>query len=112
MTAMTTRYRQTIPMGDPPRSVDEAVERLISDLPLKDRVAIAKMERSALSILYSAFVTHIREQYGFVTGNEKLMESCRTVSGNERFDMSNGPALIIDLMWARLRKTHAMRTVK
>jgi hypothetical protein len=104
--------KQTIPMGNPPKTVDEAVERLISELPLKDRVAIAKMDRSALTVLHSAFVTQIREQYGFVTGNEELMASCRAVSGKNKFDMSKGPALIIDLMWARLRRTHAIRTVK
>ena len=109
---MNRRSRQTIPFGNPPKTVDEAVERLISELSLKDRVAIAKMDKSALPVLYSAFVTELREQYGFVTGNEDLMESCRTVSGNENFDMSNGPVLIIDLMWVRLRKTHAMRAVK
>ena len=99
-------------MGDLPRSVDGAVNRLISELPLKDRVAIAKMDRSELPVLHGIFVTHIREQYGFITGNEELMESCRVLSGKDRFDMANGPALIIDIMWARLRRTHAIRTVK
>jgi len=104
--------KQTIPMGNPPKTVDEAVDRLISEISLKDRVTIANMNRSELPVLYSTFVTQIREQYGFVTGNEELMESCRIVSGNERFDMSKGPALIIDLMWARLKRTHTIRTAR
>jgi len=112
MTAMTNRSRQTIPMGDPPRSVDEAVERLISELSLKDRVAIAKMDEWGLSALHVTLGPHIRERYGFWTGNEALMESCRILSGKERFDIATGPALIIDVMWARLRRTHAMRAVK
>lgn len=99
-------------MGNPPKTVDEAVDRLISEISLKDRVTIANMNRSELPVLYSTFVTQIREQYGFVTGNEELMESCRIVSGNERFDMSKGPALIIDLMWARLKRTHTIRTAR
>jgi len=70
------------------------------------------MDRSELLILYSTFITQIREKFGFVTGNEDLMESCRKVSGNDKFDMSNGPTLIIDLMWARLKRTHTMRKVK
>ncbi len=104
--------KQTIPMGNPPKTVDEAVDRLISEISLKDRVTIANMNRSELPVLYSTFVTQIREQYGFVSGNEELMESCRIISGNERFDMSKGPALIIDLMWARLKRTHTIRTAK
>ena len=99
-------------MSDPPKTVDEAVDRLISELSLKDRVAIANMNRSELPVLYSAFVTRIREEYGFVTGNEELMESCRIVSGDEGFDMSSGPALIVDLMWIRLKRTHTIRKAK
>ena len=99
-------------MGDPPKTVDEAVDRLISELPLKDRVTIANMNISELPVLYSTFVTRIREEYGFVTGNEELMESCRIVSGDENFDISKGPTLIIDLMWARLKRTHTIRRTK
>ncbi len=109
---MANRFKQTIPMGDPPQTVEDAVTRLISELPLKDRVAIAKMEKSALPVLHSTFATDIRERFGFVRGNEALMASCRGVSGNENFDMSQGPALIIDLMWARLRRTHSLRAMK
>ena len=99
-------------MGNPPKTVDEAVDRLISEMSLKDRVAIANMNRSELPVLYSTFITRIREEFGFVTGNEELMESCRMVSGDERFDMSKGPVLIIDLMWARLKRTHTIRRTK
>ncbi len=40
--------KQTIPMGNPPKTVDEVVDRLISEIPLKDRVTIANMNRSEL----------------------------------------------------------------
>ena len=109
---MANGFRQTIPMGELPRSVDEAVERLISELPLKDRVRIAKMDRWELSALHVTFGPHIREKYGFWTGNEALMESCRVLSGKDRFDIATGSAMIIDTMWARLRRTHAMRAVR
>ncbi len=96
----------------PRKQVMKLLIGLSLKFPLKDRVTIANMNRSELPVLYSTFVTQIREQYGFVTGNEELMESCRIVSGNESFDMSKGPALIIDLMWVRLKRTHTIRTAK
>ena len=40
---MANRLSQTIAIGDPPRSVDEAVERLISELLLRHTAKIAKM---------------------------------------------------------------------
>ena len=109
---MANGFRQIIPMGELPRSVGEAVERLISELPLKDRVRIAKMDRWELSALHVILGPHIRERYGFWAGNNELMESCRILSGKDRFDIATGSAMIIDTMWARLRRTHAMRAVK
>ena len=40
---MVNRLSQPIPMGDLPRSIDEAVNRLISELPLRYAAKIAKM---------------------------------------------------------------------
>ncbi len=99
-------------MGIPPRSVDEAVDRLISELPLKDRVSIAKMNKRELSAIHATLGSHIREQFGFWRGNEELMESCRIRSGRDKFDVATGSAIIIDTMWARLRRTHPLRAVK
>ena len=48
---MANGLSQTIPMGDPPRSVDEAVEKLISELPLRYTAKIAKMNGRDLSAL-------------------------------------------------------------
>lgn len=112
MTIVTNRLKENIPKGDPPRSVDEAVERLISELSLKDRVAIAKMNKRELSAIHVTLGPGIRERYGFWTGNEELMESCRIQSGKDKFDVSTGSAMIIDVMWARLRRTHSLRAVK
>jgi Domain of unknown function (DUF6794) len=112
MTAMADISRQTIPMGDMPRTVDEAVARLTSELPLKDRVAIAKMNKRELSTIHVTLGPHIREQFGFWRGNEELMESCRIRSGRDRFDVATGSAIIIDTMWAKLRQTHTLKAVK
>jgi hypothetical protein len=112
MTAMTDRSRQTMPTGDLPKTADEAVERLISELPLKDRVSIAKMNKRELSAMHVILGPGIRERYGFWTGNQELMESCRVLSGKDRFDIATGSAMIIDLMWARLKRTHSLRAMK
>jgi len=112
MKTMAKRSRRTIPMGDMPGTVDEAVDKLISELPLKFRSTIAKMDRWELPALHVTLGPGIRERYGFWRGNEALMESCRVMSGKDRFDIAIGSAMIIDAMWARLRRTHAIRAVK
>jgi Domain of unknown function (DUF6794) len=109
---MANRFRETIPAGDLPRNVDEAVERLISELPLKDRAKIAKMDKSETTVLHMTLGPHIREKYGLWTGNQALMESCRVLSGQDKCHINTASSMIIDAMWAQLRRTHPLRMVK
>ena len=99
-------------IGDVPRTVHEAVERLISELPLKYKTKIAKMNGRDLSALHATIGPHIREKYGLWTGNKDLIESCRIWSGQEEFHIDIASAMIIQATWARLRRTHTLRAVK
>ena len=108
---MVNRLSQPIPMGDLPRSVHEAVNRLISELPLRYAAKIAKMNGRDLSALHT-IRPHIREKYGLWTGNKDLMESCRIWSGQEEFHIDTASAMIIQAMWAQLKQSHAVRAVK
>ena len=109
---MTNRSRQTIPMDDPPRSVDEAVDRLIAELPLRYTAKIAKMNGRDLSALHATIGPYIRENFGLWTGNKDLMESCRILSGQKEFHIDTASAIIIQAMWFRLKQTHSLRAVK
>jgi len=64
-----------------PKTVDEAVERLASELPLKDKVYIASLGREQLYLLHISLASHIRQEFGLWSGNKELIESCRVVSG-------------------------------
>jgi len=109
---MANRSRQTIPMGDLPRSVDEAVDRLIAELPLRYTAKIAKMNGGDLSALHATIGPYIRKNFGLWRGNEELMESCRIWSGQDEFYIDTASAMIIQAMWARLKRTHSLRPVK
>ena len=109
---MVNRLSQTIPMDDLPRSVDEAVDRLIAELPLRYTAKIAKMNGRDLSALHATIGPHIREAYGLWTGNKDLIESCRIWSGQEEFHIDTASAMIIHAMWFRLKQTHSLRAVK
>jgi Domain of unknown function (DUF6794) len=112
MTDVTNRLKETIPMGALPRSVDEAVNRLISELPLRYTAKIAKMNGRDLSALHATIGPHIREKYGLWTGNKSLMESCRMLSGQNEFHIDTASMMIIGAMWARLKRTHSLRAMK
>jgi hypothetical protein len=109
---MVNKLSQPIPMGDPPRSVDEAVSRLISELPLRYAAKIAKMNGRDLSALHGTIGPYIRENFGLWKGNDQLMESCRMSNDHDYLHIDSASMVIMEALWARLKQTYAIRAVK
>ena len=95
-----------------PKTVDEAVDRLISELTLKDKTKLAKMGEYDLSALPFTMGQYIREQFGLTDGNEELMASCRSLAGEDDLHDETASMLIIEALWQKLRQTYALRAVK
>jgi len=96
----------------PPKTVDEAVNHIISDLPLQDRVRIANMQRKDLEIVYMTLGLFIKKQLLQKDMNKELLESCRTVSGNNNLNEITASFVIIEKLWEKLRDTHKLRILK
>ncbi len=95
-----------------PRSVDEAVQRLKTNLPLKDRSLLANMQPDELSHLNSGLGEYIKQNFGLYVGNEPLMESC-ALAGQVTGPLTDEAcAIIVRALWEDLRKTHKLRVVK
>ena len=101
-----------MPLDDVPKTVEEAIDRLMEELPLRDKTRIAKMDKSDLTVLHATIGPHIRDEFELWRGNIELLESCRKLSGQDQLHMDVVPSMIIDLLWARLRRTHSVRVVK
>jgi hypothetical protein len=95
-----------------PKTVDEAVKRLIANMPLKVKSEMAKMEESELIDLHFSFGAFIRNQFGLWSGNEDLLNDCRQKAGITFMHHDDAAAFIIGELWERLRKTHQLRVVK
>jgi hypothetical protein len=95
-----------------PMTVQQAVERLISELSLKDKAAMAKMEEDELAAVNLTIGAYIRRKFGLWSGNQGLMASCRNVSGNKNLHEDDASAVIIGELWKQLRETHGLRPVK
>ena len=78
-----------------PASVDEAVEDLISKMPLKDKIALAKQDEEELSSLHPTLGKYIREKYGLWTLNTALIESCSSLSDKESLTPDDASAIIL-----------------
>ena len=95
-----------------PKSVDEAVDKLIEEMPLKDRVYIAGLEQGDLGLIHGLLGSYIRQDFGLFRGNMELIRSCQKVSGIEGLTADQVPLVIMKALWQRLKATHALRVVK
>jgi hypothetical protein len=94
-----------------PKTVNDAVKRLIASMPLKFKVNLSKMDEGELINLHFTFGAFIRNQFGLWSGNEDLLNDCRQVSGITFLNPDDAAAFIIGELWESLKKTHQLRVV-
>jgi hypothetical protein len=94
-----------------PQNVAQAVERLCDSLPLKDKAIVANMSRNELSGIHLSLGRYIMDNFGLLTGNRELMESCRSVSKEILRHEEDAAAVIITALWEKLQQTHKLRVV-
>jgi hypothetical protein len=97
---------------DLPKTVKEAVDRLIGELSLKDKTTIANMTEDELITLQTTLGSYIGNEFGIWSGNGDLLFSCKLLSGYVHLDPDYAPPLIIKELWKRLRASHKLRIVK
>lgn len=71
--------------------MDQIVDEIISQLPLKERVSLANMKKKDVEVLQSVFDLYIRSKIDA-----------------EDMEYEN----IMNELWKRIRETHLMRVVK
>jgi hypothetical protein len=95
-----------------PKTVNQAVDILMSKMALKDKVIIANMTFGELVDLNSNLAAYIKNIFRLWSVNHELMESCRVVTQNNKLDEDGACVTIIETLWKKLRTTHKIRVVK
>lgn len=95
-----------------PKTVEKAVDIIISELSLKDKSTLANMRTENLSDLQISLGEFIRNHFGLWGENAELLESCRIASGGKNIDAERASLVIIKEIWEKLQKTHKLRVVK
>ena len=103
-------YLEKLPV--PPKTVDEAVDRLIEDLDLSDKVTIANMNLDDLVNLHSSLHVYFKNVFGLWPGNKELIESCRAISKEPVRDENDATSVILGVLFKKLYETHKLRAVK
>jgi hypothetical protein len=86
-----------------PRTVDEAVERLLSILSEDDRRTIAQASEDDLAGYHFGLGIAIRNQFGLWGGNQELLASCAADTGSPFIHPDGASAVIIWALWRRLQ---------
>lgn len=73
--------------------LDQIIDEIISEMPLKERTVIANMDEKDVEVLQSVFDLYFRSKIDIESGDEEY-------------------ASIMDEIWKRLRETHLLRVVK
>lgn len=96
-----------------PRTVEQVVGILLSDLPLRDRVVLSTLSEEQLDAsVYLPLAKVIREEFGLYNGNESLITSCQSYLGHQ-YDSYEDPAMvIIKELWKTIKANHRLRVVK
>jgi Circularly permutated YpsA SLOG family/Domain of unknown function (DUF6794) len=95
-----------------PSTLAQAVQRLIAQMSLKDKATVANMLEDELPRLYIRLGDYILNRFGLLSGNAKLMESCRLEVDGPLQKEEDAAAVIIKALWQNLQQTHKMRVVK
>ncbi len=103
-------YLQKLQTG--PKTIEEAVDQIISDMSLDERVRLANLEKEELRVVNYSLSIFIRNQLFMKDVKKELFESCRVVSGNKNLNEATAALVIIEKLWERLRDTHRMKVVK
>jgi len=95
-----------------PRTVAEAVERVMANLSLKEKNVIARTASSDLDQLNFTLGKYICEEFGLLTGNDPLMAACQQTRGQAALLPEEASAIIIRELWRKLGETYRLRVVK
>ncbi len=93
---------------DLPKTVAEAVEMLHGNMSLNDEVMLANMNEEDLIDVHFALGYHIRNEFGLWEGNESLLESCRSIAGDNELHVDDASMVIIKALWDKVKEKNIL----
>ena len=103
-------YLKKLPI--PPRTIDEAVERLMYNFDLEDKVKIANMNLNDLMDLPTHEHEYFKNALDLLSGNKDLLASCRSISKEHVYDEDGAIFVLMEALWKKLKQTYKLRIVK
>lgn len=95
-----------------PKTVEEAADRLLSKLSLRDKTMIANIPKDNLTDLYHSLEDDMQKEIGFWLTSKSLLESCHSISGDTHLNEFGASLIIMQRLWEKLQKTNVLRIVR
>ena len=109
----STVNSHSLPTSNLPRTVDGAVDMLLSELSFTDKTRLANMPEEKLTDLRLSFGKNIKDTFRLGEENKELLKSCRFLSETGRYMEEDAALIIIKELWKKLKKkANVLRIVK
>jgi Circularly permutated YpsA SLOG family len=95
-----------------PRTVEEAADKLLTKLSLRDKTMIANIPKDKLTDLYHSLEADLQNEVGLWLTGESLLDSCRLTAGDDHLDEYGGSLIIVRALWEKLQKTNVLKIVR
>jgi hypothetical protein len=86
-----------------PRTVDEAVDRLIEEFDERQKAELALTFKTALYLLHFGLGSHIRKTFGLWAPESPLRRDCSLASGRCDLPPDEASDVIVEALWERLQ---------
>jgi hypothetical protein len=103
---------QPLNTAAPPKTVEAAVDEIINEMHLKDRILLANLDKEELAPLQLTLGLYIQKKLDIWSQDATLYQACIAAAEKENLDKSNLPMVLIKMMWKKLKDTHRLRVVK
>jgi hypothetical protein len=103
------QYLGTLPVQ--PKTIDEAVDRLILELSFKEQTKIANMSESALITFHISYGVYIRNEFR-LWGNDSLLAFCKAYAGVNDINPEQASYIIVKELWERLQNANVLKVIK
>ncbi len=104
--------RQEIEDQKFPRTVEQAVEKLLGKLSLRDKTMIANIPEENLLDLYNSLDENLQNELKLWLKRPELLASCRAKTERGERDPIDAVSVIITALWHKLQTTNVLRIIK
>ncbi|MBW2515061.1 MAG: hypothetical protein JRE21_10895 [Deltaproteobacteria bacterium] len=94
-----------------PPTVELAVDKILSDLSVRDRTRIANMNEKKLIEFHTSFGIFIKNAFR-LWGNEPLLKSCCDISGLSKTNPDQASFIILKELQKRINESDVLKVVK